>query len=173
MMVVPTASTWTNPGCRRPCKSLSREKSILLTRATEERARTTIARTPARICASRRWFLPSQNRTSICCLQLQGSRHRILSLCSLPVLKQSEGSLWSYLLRSVGHRRDLAVCALCRPVFLSRRRRLRRRALVLFCRQEVALPAIYRQQIRHHLASHRQGCPVGVAFLYFLFAYQR
>ena len=42
--------------------------------------------------ASRRWFLPSQNQTSIRCLGPKG-RHRRLSVCSLPVLKQSEGSL--------------------------------------------------------------------------------
>src|SRR5205807_24052 len=56
-------------GCRPPCKSLSREKKILLTRASEERARRTLAEPAARTCASRRWFLPSQNRTSIHCLR--------------------------------------------------------------------------------------------------------
>jgi hypothetical protein len=41
-------------------------------------------------------------------------RHRRLSLCSLPVLKQFEGSLGRFALRrSVGNRQDLAVCALC------------------------------------------------------------
>ena len=44
-------------------------------------------------------------------------RHRRLSLCSLPVLKQFEESLGSFALRrSVGNRQDLAVCALCDPV---------------------------------------------------------
>src|ERR1700682_6602364 len=33
------------PVCRRPCKSLSREKTVLLTRATEELAKTNIFRT--------------------------------------------------------------------------------------------------------------------------------
>jgi hypothetical protein len=37
---------------------------------------------------------PSQNQTSIRCLGPEG-RHRRLSVCSLPVLKQSEGSLGS------------------------------------------------------------------------------
>jgi hypothetical protein len=157
------------PVCRHPCKCLSRGNTTLPTRASEERARTTIVRTPARICASRLWFLPSQNRTSICCLQLQGSRHRRLSLCSLPVPKQSGGSLWSDLLRPVGQQRDLAVCALCRP-FPVAAAVLGRRAVGLFYGHEVALLAIYPQQIRDHLPSHCKGGPVGVSFLYFLFA---
>ena len=39
------------------------------------------------------------------------SPHRRLSLCSLPVPKQTEGSLWSCLRRSARHLRDLAACA--------------------------------------------------------------
>ena len=50
-----------------------------------------------------------QNRTSICCLRLQ-SRRRRLSLCSLPVPKQSEESLGSCLRRPAGDLRDLAGC---------------------------------------------------------------
>jgi hypothetical protein len=46
--------------------------------------------------ASRRWFLPSQNQTSIHCLGPKG-RHRRLSVCSLPVPKQSEGSRGSFI----------------------------------------------------------------------------
>jgi len=43
-------------------------------------------------------------------------RHRRLSMCSLPVLKQSEGSLRRVdLHRSVGYGQDLAVCALHDP----------------------------------------------------------
>src|SRR5258705_8081973 len=37
--------------------------------------------------------------------------HRRLSLCSLPVPKQTEGSLWSCLRGSARHLRDLAACA--------------------------------------------------------------
>jgi hypothetical protein len=44
---------------------------------------------PARTCASRQWFLSSQNQTSICCLR-PGGRHRRLSLCSQPIPKQFE-----------------------------------------------------------------------------------
>src|SRR5947208_2273468 len=54
---------------QHPCKSCVKEKKILLTRASEERARRTLAEPAARTCASRRWFLPSQNRTSIHCLR--------------------------------------------------------------------------------------------------------
>src|ERR1700722_12925010 len=71
---------------------LSRENRILLTRATEERAKTNIFRTHS----SQRVPLGggsccSQNWTSICCLGPEG-RHRRLSLCSLPVPKQFEGA---------------------------------------------------------------------------------
>src|SRR5438876_12171437 len=48
--------------------------------------------------ASRRWSLLSQNQTSIHCLGPEG-RHRRLSVCSLPVPKQSEGSLREFHLR--------------------------------------------------------------------------
>jgi hypothetical protein len=41
-------------------------------------------------------FLLSQNQTSIHCLG-PGGRHRRLSVCSLPVPKQSEGSLGSFI----------------------------------------------------------------------------
>src|SRR6202049_1711063 len=51
-----------------PCKSLSRENTVLLTRASEERAPPYSPVSAARTCVSRRWFLPSQNRTSIRCL---------------------------------------------------------------------------------------------------------
>jgi hypothetical protein len=46
-----------------------KEKKILLRRATEERARLNLSEPAARTCASRQWFLPSQNRTSIHCLR--------------------------------------------------------------------------------------------------------
>jgi hypothetical protein len=49
------------------------------------------------------------------------SPHRRLSLCSLPVPKQTEGSLWSCLRRPARHLRDLAACAPSNPdVFHSR-----------------------------------------------------
>jgi hypothetical protein len=72
-----------------------KEKKILLRRASEERARRTLAEPAARTRASRRWFLPSQNRTSIHCLGSLRTVHRRLSVCSLPVLKQSGESLGS------------------------------------------------------------------------------
>ena len=56
------------PRRRHPCKSLSRRNKVLLTRASEERARAHPSASAARTCASRLWFLPSQNRTSIRCL---------------------------------------------------------------------------------------------------------
>jgi len=71
---------------------LSREKTILPRRATEERVRTALAEFPAHICASWRGFCLTQNRTSICCLRATGDFHRGLSLCSLPVSKHLNGA---------------------------------------------------------------------------------
>src|SRR5437667_167108 len=50
------------------CKTLSGGNTDLLTLASEERAQPHQPASAARSCASRRWFLPSQNRTSIRCL---------------------------------------------------------------------------------------------------------
>jgi len=87
----------TSTVCRHPCKSLSREKTLLLARATEERAKTNIFRIrSSQTCASRRWFLPSFAEPDIHLLsRAPKDRHRRLSLCSLPVPKHFEGSLGS------------------------------------------------------------------------------
>jgi len=82
------------PSSRPPCKSLSREKTILLTRATEERAKLSHLKNPQfASCASRPWFLPSQDIHLLS--RARWGLHRRLSLCSLPVPKQSEESLRS------------------------------------------------------------------------------
>src|SRR5579862_3111407 len=58
------------------------------------------------------WFLLSAEPDIHLLPQATMGRRRRLSECSLPVPKQLEESLGStYLLRSVGNRRDLAVCA--------------------------------------------------------------
>src|SRR5262249_59814371 len=57
---------------------LSREKRMLPTGATEERARTSIFRTAARkVCLSAMVPTVSQNRTSICCLRPGGPSQKI------------------------------------------------------------------------------------------------
>lgn len=65
-------------------------------RRARERAHFSDAEPLSSHFASRRWFLPSQHQTSIYCLEPKG-RHRRLSVCSLPVLKQSAGSLGSFI----------------------------------------------------------------------------
>ncbi len=128
----------------------------------------------ARMCASRRGSCLSQNRTSIRCLRPCG-RHRRLSLCSLPVPKQFEGSLLEfYLHRSVGYRQDLAVCALCNPfAFSLGGGGLSRLAAVIFCRHEVAFSPIDGEQPSHHLASYCKRRSVGIPFLLLFFVDQR
>jgi hypothetical protein len=76
-----------------------------------------------RRCASRPWSLCSQDRTSICWSQACSGRHRRLSLCSLPVPKQTGRSLWRLALhRSVGNGR-IWQPARCVILFFSRSRR--------------------------------------------------
>ena len=92
---------------------------------------------------------------------LDGRRRR-LSLCSLPVPTQFGESLGSTgLLRSVGYRRDLAVCA--SMILLFCRQSLRCPGKALLCRDELAVLAIHSQQPSHHLAGHGQRHPVPVA----------
>src|SRR5271157_5893928 len=79
------------PDCRPPCKSLSRENAALLRSAQNPICRT---RRSSQLCLSAVGSCSTQNRTSIRCLGPAG-RHRRLSLCSLPVLKQFEESLGS------------------------------------------------------------------------------
>ncbi len=106
-----------------PCKSLSREKTTLPTRATEERAKSIMQNSAAsHVCLSACWLLPSAEPDIHSLSRAPKGLHRRLSLCSLPVPKQSEGSLWSLIfVAQSANLRDLAACALCNPVVLSER----------------------------------------------------
>ena len=102
-------------------------------------------------------------------------RHRRLSLCSLPVLKQSEGSLGS--LTSVAYS---VRCRTWQPArfvilifFSSWARFLGRRPAALCYRYKVSLFSIHRHQICNHLARNRKGCSIRVPFLLFVFIDQR
>src|SRR5207237_5139556 len=79
--------------CRHPCKSLSREKKILLTRASEERALLSLSEPAAsHVCLSA--VVPAFAEPDIHSLsQVLADHHRRLSVCSLPVPKQFEESL--------------------------------------------------------------------------------
>jgi len=123
--------------------------------------------------ASRRWFLPSQNQTSIRCLGPEG-RHRRLSVCSLPVLKQSEGSLGSFIsvAQSVsGGTWQSARCVIL--VLFSLAWFLGRGASAIFCRHEISLSSIHGEQIRDHLARYCKRRSIGVPFLFLSFIEQR
>ena len=84
-----------SPSGRHLCKSLSREKTSLPTRATEERAKSIMQNSAAsHICLSA--VVPAFAEPDIHLLsRAPKGLHRRLSLCSLPVPKQSEGSLES------------------------------------------------------------------------------
>src|ERR1700758_5374704 len=83
------------PVCRLPCKSFVKEKKILLTRASEERALLGPVRTrSSHVCLSA--MVPAFAEPDIHSLsQILADRHRRWSVCSLPVLKQSGESLGS------------------------------------------------------------------------------
>jgi hypothetical protein len=80
---------------RHPCKSFVKRKHKSPEARAPEIAHTEHGGPAARMCASRRWFLPTQNQTSISLSRARKACHRRLSVCSLPVLKQSGGSLVS------------------------------------------------------------------------------
>jgi hypothetical protein len=124
--------------------------------------------------ASRRWSLLSQNQTSIHCLGPEG-RHRRLSVCSLPVPKQSEGSLGSFIsvAQSVsGGTWQSARCVIL-VLFLSLAWFSGRVASAIFCRHEIPLSSIHGEKICDHLARYRKRRSIGVPFLFFSFIEQR
>jgi len=81
-------------------------------------------------------------------------RCRRLSLGSLPVPKQLEESLGStYLLRSVGNRRGLAVCASFILMFFPSAEGFSgcRGSSELFCSHEIRLASLHRQHEGHQV----------------------
>ena len=152
------------PSCRHPCKSLSREKTLLLTRATEERAKTNVFRTRS----SQRVPLGGgscHRRTGhpFTVSGPEGPSQKIEFVFSAsPETTRREPQEFD-LLRSVGKQQDLAACALCNPeisfsAVLSR-------CTVAFCRYKLAFPAIHGQQISHHLPGYGQRRSVSVPLL--------
>lgn len=106
-----TCSAAQCPSWRHPCESTVKEKQRCSGRARES-AQCVMTGHVVRTSASR-LVVPALRRTGhpFAASGLYGHRRR-LSECSLPVPKQLEESLGSAgLLRSVGNRRDLAVCA--------------------------------------------------------------
>ncbi len=69
------------------------------------------------------------------------------------------------LLRSVGNRQDLAVCAFCSSCLF--RQYLCCRSPALFCRHEISLLPIYGKQIRDHLPGYGECRPIAISFLPF------
>ena len=137
---------FTSVVCRHPCKSLSREKTVLLTRATEERAKTNVFRTRSS------HGLPLGSGS---CLRRTGHPFAVFGpgepsqkiefvFSASPETIRKEPREFD-LLRSVGHLRDLAACAPWNPVifFLTPVGGLSRRRASPFRRHEVPFPAIH------------------------------
>jgi hypothetical protein len=99
------------------------------------------------------------------------SRHRRLSLCSLPVRRKPREF---DLRRLLGQVQDLAACALRDPDAFSLRWRgfLGRRPAALCYRYKISLFSIHGHQICNHLSSNRQRRSIGVPFLLFVFINQ-
>jgi hypothetical protein len=90
------------PVCRPPCKSVVKRRRRCSGRARES-AQCTVSGFIGRMYASRHWFLLSAEPDIHLLSQAPWSRHRRLSLCSLPVPKQFEETPREIdLLRSVG-----------------------------------------------------------------------
>ena len=116
--------------------------------------------------ASRRGSCFPQNQTSIHCLG-PGGRHRSLSVCSLPVPKQSEGSLGSFIsvAQSVsGGTWQSARCVIL-VIFFSLAWFSGRVASAIFCRHEIPLSSIHGEKICDHLARYRKRRSISVSFL--------
>src|SRR5258705_179598 len=101
--------------------------------------------------------------------------HRRLSLCSLPVPKQTEGSLWSCLRRPARHLRDLAACAPNDPdVLYSQAGFLRcRGASKLLDGAIILFSALDGEHVGNHLPGYGERRPVLVPSLLFPFINQR
>src|SRR5271168_4054291 len=151
--------------CRHPCKSLSIEKRRFPGRACES-AHCNDSGFTARKYASR-LMVPALAEPDIHLLpQAPKSYRRRLSLCSLPVPKQSEGSLGSVISSAQSANGGTWQSAHGSSCFL-RRQCLCCPSLSFFCRHEISLLPIYGEQIGHHLAGYGEGGPVAVSFLPF------
>src|SRR6266480_6394217 len=98
-----------------PCKFLSTEKHRIFWAGSGERAIGLIGICRYAIVPLGWWFLLSAEPDIHLLSETPKSPHRRLSLCSLPVPKQTDGSLGSCLRRSARHLRDLAACAPSNP----------------------------------------------------------
>jgi hypothetical protein len=98
-----------------PCKSLSTEKHKIFWARSGERAICAISIHRYAVVPLGLWFLLSAEPDIHLLSETPKSPHRRLSLCSLPVPKQTDGSLGSCLRRPARHLRDLAACAPSNP----------------------------------------------------------
>ncbi len=155
---------------RHPCKSSVKKKARECWSRSGERAFILI-RPSACACASR-LVVPAPAGPDIHLLpRAPKSRRRRLSLCSLPVPKQCEGSLGSFLRRPGDLLQDLAACASNDLVFvLPYQEGFLSHCFghQLFGRYEVLLPAVHREHVCHQLSGYRHSGPILVPSLDFL-----
>jgi hypothetical protein len=98
-----------------------------------------------------------------------------MSLCSLPVPKQTDGSLWSCLRRSARHLRDLAACAPNDPDVFSFLGKFSRSgsAAELSWKHEVLFSALDGEHVGDHLPGYGERRSVLVPSLLFPLINQR
>jgi hypothetical protein len=158
----------TSTVCRLPCKSLSREKTLLLRRATEERAKANIFRTrsPQRVPLGGGSCLRRTGHPFTVSGPEGPSQKIEFGFSASPETTRREPPEFD-LLRSVGKRQDLAACALCNPV--NSFSAVLSRCAAVFCRYKLAFPPIHGKQIGHHLPGYGQRRSVSVPLLLFLF----
>ncbi len=107
-----------------------------------------------------------QNQTSICCLRPEEPSQKMEFVFSASPETIRREPREGDLLRSVGYRQDLAVCAFCSSCFF--RRYLCCRSPAFFSRRKVSLLPIHGKQIRYHLPSYGKCRPIAISFLPFL-----
>ena len=138
-------------------------------RARSESAQADISRMSQRAtCASRRWFLLWAEPDIHLLPRAPKSRHRRLSLCSLPVPKQFEESLGSVISFAQSATCRTWQSAHCVSCFFSEQFYA---AAVLRSSAGIKsrLLPIHGQQIRHHLPGYGECRPIPIAFLFLPF----
>jgi hypothetical protein len=151
-----------------PCKSSSTEKYKIFLARSGERAICAISIHRYAVVPLGFWLLLSAEPDIHLLSETPKSPHRRLSLCSLPVPKQTDGSLGSCLRRSARDLRDLAACAPSILMFSFPGRISRSGIAAEFSRKhEVLFPALCCEHVGNHLPSYGKRRPVLVSSLSF------
>jgi hypothetical protein len=159
---------WFCPDCRHPCKSLSRGNALLLTRASEERAKT-YKQIPQRALYASRPLVPAFAEPDIHSLSRARRPSQMIEFvfaASPETIRRSLGSLNSFAQSATC--RTWQPARLCNLVVFPCGQRLGCCVVEIFRRYKRPPLPIDRKQIHHHLSSYRERGTVRISFLLFL-----